>query len=347
MRCLINQLASKERYLHLAAEKTVKSIMSRADLEPSVASIALRGLLANTSDQNLSFDILTKTKTVERLMVLGDDSSLRHFVPELCDKLVRPGVNDEKDATARRQITIDQLTILLKSRQSSVKQDPHSSDSLGLTCHILEVLATYSYFSMEKSHPNLADCPVPPMSERTQQTLRSRLSTCLSFLLTRNSEPAFFASHVVDVILRHEANERMHSILELTGTLGETIPNARTFLENIHNQASSESRDKPTLHAFELLYSLTMLQLYNGDPDAVSILEELRSCYDLLVERRQTADQVGPEVFVEILLSFVSKPSQLFRRLAQQVFTTFTPIVQHDGLRSMIKVCFCIVLEQQ
>ncbi|CAO1597284.1 DNA-directed DNA polymerase [Xanthoria calcicola] len=338
VRCLTNQLASKERYLHLAAEKTVKSIMTRADLEPSVASIALRGLLANTSDQNLSFDILTKTKTVERLMVLGDDSSLRHFVPELCDKLVRPGVNDEKDATARRQITIDQLTLLLKSRQSSVKQDPHSSDSLGLTCHLLEVLATYSYFSMEKSHPNLVDCPVPPMSERTQETLRSRLSTCLSFILTRNSSPAFFASHVVDVILRHEADERMHSILELKGTLGETIPNARTFLENIHNQALSESRDKPTLHAFELLYSLTILQLYNGDPDAVSILGELRSCYDLLVEHRQIADQVGPEVFVEVLLSFVSKPSQLFRRLAQQVFTTFTPMVQHDGLRSMIKV---------
>ncbi|KAI4249571.1 MAG: hypothetical protein L6R42_008927, partial [Xanthoria sp. 1 TBL-2021] len=338
VRCLTNQLASKERYLHRAAVKTVKTILNRAELQPSVASTALRGLLANTSDKRLSFDNLTKTKTVEKLMALGDDASLRHLVPELCDKLVRPGVIEEKDASARRQITIDQLTSLLKSRQSSRKQDSQSLDSTGLTRHILEVLATYSYFSMEKPHLNQADCPVPPMSGRTQETLRSRLSTCLTSILSRSSSPAFFASHVVDVILRHEADQHMHSILELPGTLGETIPSARTVLENIHNQALSNSSDNTTLHAFELLYSLTILQMYNGDADAVSMLDELRSSYDLLIGRRQTADQVGSEVFVEILLSFVAKPSRLFRRLAQQVFSTFTPMVQQDGIRSMIKV---------
>ncbi|KAL8860427.1 MAG: hypothetical protein Q9178_003086 [Gyalolechia marmorata] len=338
MRCLTNQLASKERYLHRAAEKTITTIMNRAISEPSVASTALKGLLANSSDKNVSFDKQTKTKTVERLMALCDDSSLRHVVPELCDRLLRPGAMDEKNATARRQITIDQLTFLLQSRQSSTTQDSRSSASTALTCHILEVFATYSYFSLKDTHSDRPDCPLPPMSARTQDTLKTRLSTCLAQTLSRSPNPALFASHVVGIVLRHEADERMQSVLDFTSTLGDTLSYARTFLENIHKEESSEPGDKTSLHAFQLLYLVTLLQIYNGDADAVSMLKELQSCYDTLFERRQTVDQSGSEALIEILLSFVAKPSQLFRRLAQQVFTAFISDIQHEGLQPMIKV---------
>ncbi|KAL8648797.1 MAG: hypothetical protein Q9226_005840 [Calogaya cf. arnoldii] len=346
VRCLTNQLASKKRYLHRAAGKTLKAIMDRAKLEPLAASAALNGFLANTSERNLPFDHLTKTKTVERLMALGEDASLRHLVSELCDKLVCPGVTEEKDASARRQVTIDQLAALLQTRQGSAAQDTPSSDAAGLTRDILDAFATYSYFSMEKPHPGRADCPVPPISGRTQDTLRTRLSTCLSCVVSRRSNPAFFTSHVANTILRHEADKHMHSVVDFAGTLGDTVSNARSFLENIHNQALSKSSEKGMLQALELLYSLVIVQMYNGDADAVDMLGELQSCYDPLIERRQTAGENGSEILVEILLSFVAKPSQLFRRLAQQVFSTFTPMIQREGLRSMIKVCFRFVLEQ-
>ncbi|KAL8771894.1 MAG: hypothetical protein Q9209_002832 [Squamulea sp. 1 TL-2023] len=338
MRCLTNQLASKERYLHRAAERTIKTIMKRANLEPSVAAIAMSGLLADSLDKTLSFDSLTKTKTVDRLMALSDDLSLRHFVPKLCDKLVRPGVIDEKDATARRQITINLLTSVLKSRQSNAIRDIGSSAATDPTCHILEVFATYSYFVIEKSHFARPDCPVPPMSGRTQDTLRTRLSSCLSYILSRKPNPALFASHVVGVVLRHEIDEQMHSVLDFTSALKDTISKARAILDKVQNRISTESSDKTTLHAFELLYSLTLLQVYNGDADAVSMLNELRGCYNLLIERRQVADRFGSETLIEILLSFVAKPSQLFRRLAQQVFSAFSSNIQRDDLQSMIKV---------
>lgn len=335
MRCLINQLASKERYLHLAAEKTIKSLLIRAENEPSVASAALRGLIACTSHLTVSFDDITKTKTVERLLALVHPSSLGQLVPELCVQLVSPGTTQEKDASARRQITIDQLTYLLKSHQKRTKQDTHGSECSSLTRQILGVLATYSYFS-----PSQADCPVPPLSLRTQETLRTRLSTCLLHILSNSPAPTSLASHVVDVILRCEADKHMNLILDLTGTLGEIISNARDFLGHVRKQTMSESNNKPMLCAFELLYSFTILQLYNGNHDAVGMLGDLRSCFDLLIERRQTAEHIGSELIVEILLSYVAKPSQLFRRLAQQVFPIFIPIIQHDGLLSMIKVCF-------
>ncbi|KAL9039795.1 MAG: hypothetical protein Q9180_002318 [Flavoplaca navasiana] len=338
VRCLINQLASKERYLHLAAEKTIKSLLIRAENESSVASAALRGLISCTSHLTVSFDDITKTKTVERLLALAHPSSLGQLVPELCVQLVSPGTIQEKDASARRQITIDQLTYLLKSHQKRTKQDTHGSECSSLTRQILGVLATYSYFSMKNPRPGQADCPVPPMSSRTQETLRTRLSTCLLHILSNSPDPSSLASHVVDVILRCEADKHMNSILDLTGTLGEIISNAREFLGHVRKQTMSESNNKPMLCAFELLYSFTILQLYNGDGDAVGMLDDLRSCFDLLIEHRQTAHHIGSELVVEILLSYVAKPSQLFRRLAQQVFPIFIPIIQHDGLLSMIKV---------
>jgi len=113
----------------------------------------------------------------------------------------------------------------------------------------------------------------------------------------------------------------------------------------------------PHLRAFELLYSLILLQVYNGDPEAFSVLDELQICYEKLVpgkkektkdshrHKRAKADhdheeEIDPsDMLMEILLSFVSKPSGLLRRLAQTVFTTFADKLTQQGLQSMIDVC--------
>lgn len=340
MRCLTNQLASKERYLHRAAEKTIKSILKRASLEPPVATVVLRGLLAHSLDRRTSFDQITKTKTIEKLMALGDDSSLCHVVHDLLDQLVRPSVIDEKDANAWRQTIIDQLAILLKSRQYSTTINWRSTDAGTLISNILENLVKYSYFSIGESQSDKHDCPVPAMSEKTRATMKIRLSSCLSHILSKCYNPAFFITNMVRSLLRFEADERLHSSIDFDNTLGGIVAHARTFLEKIHQQASANSGDNSALDAFELLYSLTVLQIYNGDADAVSILDELRSCYDVLVQPGNNGQHHGSEVLTEVLLSFVAKPSQLFRRLAQQVFTAFTPNLDRVGLEPIFKVCF-------
>lgn len=87
---------------------------------------------------------------------------------------------------------------------------------------------------------------------------------------------------------------------------------------------------------------MTVLQVYNGDPDAVSMLDELEFCHSKFMgeqdsKKQDTSD--ASDALVEILLSFASKQSQLFRRMSEQVFGAFADQVTENGLESLISVC--------
>jgi DNA polymerase phi len=87
---------------------------------------------------------------------------------------------------------------------------------------------------------------------------------------------------------------------------------------------------------------MTILQVYNGDADAVSMLDELKFCYSRFLGHKKS--EQGPtseasDTLVEILLSFASKQSQLFRRTSEQVFGAFADQITSTGLRSLVAVC--------
>ena len=77
-----------------------------------------------------------------------------------------------------------------------------------------------------------------------------------------------------------------------------------------------------------MLFALTILQLYNGDAEAVSVLQELG---EVKVE-----DNSG--LLVEIVLGFLAKPSALMRRLSMQVFASFAGSLTSAGLKLLLDV---------
>lgn len=340
IRCLVNQLASNERYLNRAAEKTVKAIFKRIELEPLAAYAALSGLAS--PNLNNSFDQASQTKTVDRLFMLADDGSLRRFVPELCSKLLHPGVQDERAATVRRRMIADQLIVSLKSRQSrATTEDDASPDVNFIIDTVLEAFVICSYFSVVGAVPSdRPDLPNPPVSTETQDILRARVSSWLSLAIGTFPRPARYAHGIVHRIHTGQSDTALQPNIDLSGKLGEQMAATWKILKSVHRkvEAQTHSDKDGFLEAFELLYSLTILQVYNGDADAVSMLDELSSCYDTLIKHRKTGDQRGSEGLVEILLGLAAKPSKLFRRLVQQVFTTFTSDINHNGLQSMFEV---------
>lgn len=86
---------------------------------------------------------------------------------------------------------------------------------------------------------------------------------------------------------------------------------------------------------------MTLLQVYNGDADAVSMLDELQFCYTKFLGDEKSKDETSDasDTLVEILLSFASKQSQLFRRMSEQVFSAFADKVTATGLESLTSVC--------
>ncbi|KAL8990036.1 MAG: hypothetical protein Q9177_001212 [Variospora cf. flavescens] len=337
-RSLINQLASKGRYLHLAAERSIRSILDRVKVEPSSAAAALESFSCMSVEGYLSFDQLTKTKTLERLMSIADDNSLLNVGLELCNKLVCPDAQDDQVATARRQVLADEIMMLLKSRPTFHSEVGSASTLRPLVDRILEVLVICSYFSVDASATNRRDLPDPPVSGKTQDMLRTRLLTCLSHIVSKFPDPGSYVYRAVGVIRLKESDSLLRSNLDPTGPISGTMGQAWTFLALIADDLEKAKGNKTFLEAFILLYSLTVLQVHNGDADAVSMLDELRSCYDRMTQRGQVHGEQGSEVLIEILLSLVAKPSVLFRRLAEQVLSTATSDINSNGLQAMVKV---------
>ena len=73
--------------------------------------------------------------------------------------------------------------------------------------------------------------------------------------------------------------------------------------------------------------------MLNDEPDAVAVLEDLVACYSA-----KDASTDSTTMLVELLLSFVSKPSSLFRKLAEQVFSVLAPDITAESLQSLVDI---------
>lgn len=121
----------------------------------------------------------------------------------------------------------------------------------------------------------------------------------------------------------------------------EAKDNALSIMERIVKKVrKAGDQQKAPLQALALLYSLVIFQLYDGEPEAISILDELKLCYDKLIRHKthDDSDVNASEVLVELLLSFIAKPSALLRKVAQHVFSAFMTDMTAEGLQMMTDV---------
>lgn len=71
------------------------------------------------------------------------------------------------------------------------------------------------------------------------------------------------------------------------------------------------------------------------------MLDELKMCYDKFLSHKKSNDEESgqaSDALVEILLSFASKPSHLFRKMSEQVFGAFAEKLTPTGLQSLLAV---------
>lgn len=346
MRCLMNQLALPERYLHRLAEKSVRSILTRAKGDASVTIPALECLLTPPQGQ-INFDQATKTKIVDKLLALVKNSSLRDLVVVFRKLILRPGTQNQKAAASGRQFLADQLVNLVRSRLSTDESSSTSSDASKGFQDILTLFANLAYFTRTQDHDSAERSEDPPISISSKEMFKSRISSCLTLLVSKSFSPAFFAHHVVCKIHSWERSKELcKSSVDAYDAADEILRKAWKALKKIHRkEQSSEPKERPILLAFKLMFSLAILQIYSFDADAVGILEDLSDCYGNLIEDKNKRAQGGSDILVEIILSFVAKPSLLFRRLGQQVFSACVSDVDEIGLQSMIKVRSAFIVD--
>ena len=348
MRCLINQLASQDRYLHRAAERSIKAVIARARLNPNARAPVLKAVL-DPEKGDINFDKITKTKTVEFLISLVNDPAFEQLIEVYENLILRPGVEDEKAATSRRQSAADQLVSAVRSiQQHPTEEDLAKSQCLVSIRRILAVLAKCAYFDVDNFQYNRGLSPSPKISQASREMFRARISSCLSSLVAKPIEqPSYFAYELVcDIHGREENMEHPNAVLNADENVRSVLKTAWQILRKVHSQSSLNPDEEARFYrALELLYSLTIIQIHNEEADAVGILVELNNSFNALLHKKKPPRDSA--TLIEILLSFIAQPSQLFRRLAQQVFTACASELDDSALQSMIEVSNSIFCENQ
>ena len=336
MRCLINQLGGSDRFLHRAARRSIKSIEDRAIKDPQSNAPIIKALLTEPSG-DINFDKVTKTEVVRTIVSGTKTSGWKQLIILFEQLIARPELQEERAAASRRLAIADLLSSALQNRDIEDTLIDINKDGNLVISSMLDLFARYAYYDLENAGQARPD---PPISQSTRQIFRTRISSCLGHLMSKSSGAYVYGYHLIQNIREtHRSQEFGKPLLEIDGVLSQTIIKAFKVVEKVNLQAQTEITEAPIrnyMQSIILLYSLTILQMYNEDADSVTMLEELNEIFEAEVTSKSLKN--GSTALVEILLSLSSRPSQLFRRLAQQVFASCASDINETGLQSIIKV---------
>lgn len=331
VQCLSNHLASSERYLHRAAERARKAVLEKVETSPDMRIMILQTLLMNGS---IDFDKASKTRTIEEMLVGLDESSTTRICVIYNTTILRPGVDDQRSAAQRRQVAADQLfTALKRMNLDLVKAQPDESSQRSIQ-KILSLLARFAYFDP-------GSLAKPEFSSASHDLFRNRLSSSLSYLVANAKDPSIFTYSLMPVIAKSESIPKDFTLLlEVEDAVQELLDRTADTMHSIFLQIDGKSAATRRFYKSALLLmTLTFLQVYNNDLDAVGMLEELTEAFSK--KRLKHYEEQGftsSSALVEILLGLVARPSKLFRRVAQQVFESIAPDVEEAGMESMLRI---------
>ncbi|KAI1352379.1 DNA polymerase phi-domain-containing protein [Xylaria sp. FL0043] len=309
MKCLINQAAKEDRYLHRAALKTLQSIEKAVEAHPELSIPTLKELIGKFGLYD--FDQRIGSKTIESLLQWTTPTNSKKIL-----KLLREPVLNLKDAPedAERLRHAYADYIFKMTIQAKVPDtDAVDTDSKGALEVGIKELASCSYSSEEEF--------TPPLSEKTREIFRNRLASAFSKVTKKHNNAEYLCDAVRSVKptavpmsdeLEHERKAALKAMAKLLKSSDKTSDNSSNLSSGL-----------------ALLYATTLLQLYNGAPDALDILRDLETCS----EKMKSKEAGASELLVDILLALVSRQSPMLRQISEQVFDAFTSQISPEALQ--------------
>lgn len=342
LRCLTNQSAQNDRLLHKSARFVLSTIIKHCEVNQEAVPVILYSLVGYAHN----FDRLTKSKTVEKLVALIPAASLSKPAQIFIDFFERAEQSkdnstrrkeddseseeaeeaEKKKADGQRIWALDNLLLLLRSHKNSISDDGSSS----VAEEVVQFLIQKGFFVSS-----------PPLSTNVVEAAKSRLNSVMSLLVTRprndsSSWPYLAVSYIVS---QEQKGAPLIYEFEEGDELLKAKEKAVKTLEKIRRKRlASKHADTSQLEAFELLFSLVLIEVYSADSEAAGMLDELYLCYNKILGKSQIEeggdeeDVDASQVLTEILLSFLTRKSSLMRQLTEEVWETFTKKVSLESL---------------
>jgi DNA polymerase phi len=237
MRTIINQSKKDDRFLHTAALAALRSVQSRVEQDSNSAAPIVVAL--TTKHGSVDFDKLTKTKTLEQVLLAADDSALKKIVRHLKSVILRPDTEEQSIADSRRQTIADLLISTVKQFKRYDELSEDALESENWLRGILELLVEYAYFT-PSADVKTSKVPLPPISEGGRTMFQERLSSCLTKLLgVEVGSKSIFASMIMSIVQSKKASTKtLVSVFKAEPTVMETVEKAFETLDKISKKVS-------------------------------------------------------------------------------------------------------------
>ncbi|GAB0136608.1 hypothetical protein EsDP_00004904 [Epichloe bromicola] len=325
MSCLLNQASKEDRYLHRAATKALKAIEEVVASHPGTLAPILANLLGKNG--SYAFDQRSNSKTVDKLLQNINKQNVESVlaVVKRPIKLMKKKEDVEAQATVRTYS--DYLAKILNAFASAPsennrpdsqpekvgeKEGTEAGAARGSFVKTLQELTNVAY-----GQP--AEIPKDALTGQVREMCRSRLETSLAKLARASTDFAVFCKAVASID---------SSAMNMPPEIKKAKDAALVRMGKLLKSKSDAAQGLAMLHA------ISIFQLYNEDPDAMDVLDDLSQCYDKLPSGNTTSERSegGSELLVEILLSMVARPSSLMRQVSQQVFGVFTSQMSAESI---------------
>lgn len=337
LRTLSNQIAKKDNYLYKAAKAATAAMVSAAQNNQSKSLVILSGIWEHV----LFFDRLSKDKTCESLMLLTPAGSRTALVKSLIGTINVESASetDHKKAREKRaQFVADCLLLLLRNGKIS--------NEGSWVFDVLRFLSLNGFFEISKLK-YAEEGFVPDVTEAVRAMFRARLQSALGYLMPREYEQGvteIYASHVVRIINEYKSKRHYNLILKPDEEVTSQIELAEKELKKLEKRLQKPKYQDEAL-AFILLYTLSLLQVYSGDAEAAQILADLNGCHARIFSKTSEKPNDAEDedldvmfVLTDLLISFLSRESALFRKLVESVFAVFTSKVNKESMTLLLKV---------
>lgn len=329
MRCLMSQASLQSKLLNKMTTKSINIIIESAQSDLSKVVPLFSCLIDEDKGGLWNFDCITKSKAIDALIgVFGYVESPEQVPEEQAVKLLMEiktvlinkfdegaAAQGEQDAKSAAKISkegqlkwvLDKLSVLYCSTKRL--QCPPTK----LLDDIFKFLIKSSFF---KEQGGLE------LSENTIKLCNERLASFLSETISTKRKDHSWAYYCLKQIEKKEKDSKFSLILELSEDLQAVKDDALETVESIKLAMKKDLSHKDQFYCFELLFSMVLLQLYQGESEAVSVLEELKVCHHETFAKSND-DFDTSTIMIEIILSFISRRSALLRKLCSIVWRSF------------------------
>lgn len=343
LRCMINQSSQPNRMLHKISVKCLNTIKQECTESPMKAPEMLKCVINPKYGGCWNFDLVTKSKTTEGLI---------NCLSKKADYQNEKYIN----------VLIRLKNVLIETFEEALKESKpenefkNSGDNVQKWClnMLLQLIrGNKLYLTLEEAHVWVDDIiklivkhsffkipELPVISKNIRSLCQDRLNSILGDIINYKRNSSSWSMYAVKYI------QKLESKYELEQTFDDELSQVKAeCLELLNTVEKMKSKASDTLYSFELLFSMVLLQIYMGDEDSFTVVNELKVCFEGVFVTDDNQDSDASIVLTEIIMSFISKKSTLLRKFCYIIWESLLCQKDDEGNIRLNEECLTTLFQ--